>query len=389
MRILHRNIMVGVFSLALTGMTAPVETVLYTFAGLDGQGSFAGLIADSDGALYGTTNGGGVGKNGTVFKLTPPAKGQTAWQETVLYSFCPATGCADGANPYAGMVADDHGALYGTAAVGGSGGNGVVFKLTPPARGRTVWIETVLYAFTGNPDGAAPIAGLIADQDGALYGTTASGGSGSNAGTVFKLTPPARGASSWTETVLYRFCSLANCADGATPFASLIADRDGALYSTTGYGGNRGGCVLGSGGYGTVFKLIPPARGETAWTETVLYSFCSLANCADGAAPFAGLIARDGALYSTTNIGGSGSNGGYGDPNGGGTVFKLAPPARGRTAWVQTVLYSFCTLASCADGTNPYAGLIARDGALYSTTSSGGDSSTEPCCYGTVFKLTP
>jgi uncharacterized repeat protein (TIGR03803 family) len=377
------------------GQTAWTETVLYSFCPAsscaDGAGPRAGMIADGDGALYSTTDVGGSSGNGVVFKLTPPARGQTAWTETVLYSFCPASSCADGANPYAGLIADNQGTLYGTTANGGSSGNGVVFKLTPPGRGQTAWGETVLYSFKGNPDGAAPIAGLIADNQGALYGTTVSGGSGSNAGTVFKLTPPAHGQTAWTETVLYSFCSAANCADGFSPFAGLIADRDGALYGTTGYGGSGGGCIITNRGCGTVFKVSPPARGQSAWTETVLYSFCPLASCADGSDPFAGLIAdRRGALYSTTNFGGSGSNGGYGDPYGGGTAFRLTPPSRGQSTWTETVLHSFCSLASCADGSNPYAGLIRDDdGALYSTTSSGGASTTLPCCYGTVFKLIP
>jgi hypothetical protein len=98
--------------------------------------------------------------------------------------------------------------------------------------------------------------------------------------------------------------------------------------------------------------------------------------------PQAGLIFdKQGALYGTALLGGSGTNGG--------TVFKLTAPAKSQTGWKETVLYSFCSLSSCADGTGPYAGLIADEqGALYSTTSSGGASSAQPCCYGTVFKLT-
>ena len=127
----------------------------------------AGLIADNEGALYGTTTIGGGGA-GTVFKLTPPAKGQTAWTETVLYRF---TG-SDGGSPYAGLIADDSSALYGTTIFGGISNSGVVFKLTPPAKGQTAWKETVLYNFKGGSDGSYPTAGLIADEQGALYGTT-------------------------------------------------------------------------------------------------------------------------------------------------------------------------------------------------------------------------
>ena len=93
-------------------------------------GPFAGLIADKKGALYGTTGFGGI-NYGTVFKLTPPAKGQTGWTETVLYSFCSQPSCSDGFKPHAGLIADEEGALYGTTLGGGSSGFGTVFKMTP------------------------------------------------------------------------------------------------------------------------------------------------------------------------------------------------------------------------------------------------------------------
>jgi len=191
-------------------------------------------------------------------KLTPPAKGQAPWEETVLHSF---TGGSDGANPQANLIADNQGALYGTTVSGGMasgslGNAGTVFKLTPPAKGQAAWKETVLYSFTGGSDGLNPYAGLIADNHGALYGTTGLGGNG-NAGTVFKLTPPAKGQAPWKETVLYLFCSQGGCSDGAEPIAGLIADNQSALYGTTLIGGN--------GHAGTVFKLTPPAKGQAAW----------------------------------------------------------------------------------------------------------------------------
>jgi uncharacterized repeat protein (TIGR03803 family) len=158
--------------------------VLYGFkGGSDGTDPSAGLIADKQGALYGTTRFGGTGNGGTVFKLTPPAKGQTVWTETVLYRFCSLPNCSDGASPFAGLIADNSGTLYGTTTGGGTGGT--VFKLTPPAKGQTVWTGTVLYGFKGGSDGTDPYAGLIADKQGALYGTMTGGGTG---GTVFKLT---------------------------------------------------------------------------------------------------------------------------------------------------------------------------------------------------------
>jgi len=365
LRIVSRGMAIALAALSLMGsaVAAPVETVLYSFTGgSDGAGPIADLIADKEGALYGTTQNGGTGNNGTVFKLTPPAKGQTAWTETVLYRF---TGGSDGAIPFAGLIADKEGALYGTTQNGGTGNNGTVFKLTPPAKGQTAWTETVLHSFCSHPqppgcsDGAAPRAGLIADNQGALYGTT-HGGESPGTGTVFKLTPPLKGQTAWKETVLYNFCSELGCSDGYEPRAGLIFDKEGSLYGTTEFGGTDNN--------GIVFKLTPPAKGQTAWTETVLQSFAG----GDGANPvFAGLIVgNSGALYGTTYRGGSAN---------GGTVFKLTPPARGQTAWTETVLHSF----TGSDGANPYAGPIANHGALYGTTYSGGTAG-----FGTVFKLT-
>jgi uncharacterized repeat protein (TIGR03803 family) len=195
-----------------------------------------------------------------------------------------------------------------------------------------------------------PSAELIMDAAANLYGTTYHGGT-SGGGVVFKLAPDG------TETVLYSFCSQFNCADGDHPSAGLIMDGAGNLYGTTYYGGTSGG--------GVVFKLAPDG------TETVLYSFCSQSNCADGSDPEAGLI-MDGAgnLYGTTSDGGG---------TFGGVVFKLAPDG------TETVLYSFCSQSGCADGSYPEAGLI-MDGAgnLYGTTLGGGTSGT-----GVVFMVTP
>jgi uncharacterized repeat protein (TIGR03803 family) len=205
-----------------------------------------------------------------------------------------------------------------------------VLSLTGWTPAKSAPVETVLHNFTGYPnDGAYPQAGLIADKKGALYGTTTNGGGNActdrfgnsfGCGTVFKLTLPTKGQTAWTETVLYNFCSLPNCVDGRFPAAGLIADNQGALYGTT----------IGGGGLGTVFKLTPPQKGQAAWTETVLYSFCSLLGCSDGGIPLAGLIAdKQGALYGTTSSGGSGPYG---------TVFKLTPPAKGQTAWTDRAL---------------------------------------------------
>jgi uncharacterized repeat protein (TIGR03803 family) len=194
--------------------------MLHAFhGGTDGANPHAGVISDSNGVLYGTTwRGGGTGcvsslGCGTVFKLTPPAAGQTKWTKEILYRF---QGGSDGEAPFAGLVLDSKGALYGTTLAGGASfGLGTVFKLKPPVPPATQWTEKVLYRFTGTGnDGDGPQAGLIFDSEGALYGTTTGGGGPANCGTVFKLTPPAAGLTQWTETVLYSFTGTG---DGCLP----------------------------------------------------------------------------------------------------------------------------------------------------------------------------
>ncbi len=319
--------------------SAHAEKVLYVFRhALDGHQPMSGLITDSAGNLYGTTQLGG--KNyGTVFRLAPDGS------ETVLYSFA---GGSDGAGPLAGLIADSAGNLYGTTAKGGGAGCGghgcgTVFKLTPDGT------ETVLYSFAGGNDGISPVAGLITDSAGNLYGTTQLGGK-NHFGTVFKLAPDG------TETVLYRFCFQGDpCTDGGSPYAGLIKDKAGNLYGTTAEGGTYSG--------GTVFRLAPDG------SETVLYSF---ARGSDGAYPKAGLIADSaGNLYGTTASGGGTGCGGYGC----GTVFKLAPEG------TETVLYAF----TGNDGAYPEAGVITDSaGNFYGTTQQGGTNDN-----GTVFKLAP
>jgi uncharacterized repeat protein (TIGR03803 family) len=346
---------------------APAETVLYSFTGgADGANPWAGLIFDDGGALYGTTNGGGVNGNGTVFRLMPPGPGGNIWTQSVLYHF----NGTDGANPRSDLIFDQRGALYGATRLGGIGGgsgNGVVFKLTPSAQGQT-WTQTVLYAFAGGSDGGLPWGGMLLDDHGALYGTTEGGGI-SGKGTVFKLTPPEPGQTVWKHSVLYQFTggTIYGDTDGAQPLGvKLVMDKDGSLYGTTIYGGYNGN--------GVVFKLTPPTQGHMTWTESVLYAFTG---AGDGAFPQAGLLFdKSGVLYGTTNGGGISGNG---------VVFKLMPPGPGRTDWTQSVLYSF---TGSGDGGNPDAALIQdRSGVLYSTTNGGGIGGING--NGVVFKLTP
>jgi uncharacterized protein (TIGR03437 family) len=249
-----------------------------------------------------------------------------------------------------GVVQGTDGNFYGTTEAGGISNNGTVFKVTPSGS------LTILHSFCEPPcaDGATPRAGLVQASDGSLYGTTSGGGS-AKAGTVFKIAP------SGALTVLYTFCSQAQCADGAVPTAGLIQASDGNFYGTTSGGDNNNSPVLTGG---TVFKITPEGA------LTVLYSFCAQAECADGGNPLSGVIqALDGNFYGTTSGGGS---------TNAGTIFKVTPGG------VLTTVHSFCTQTACADGYSPSTALIqASDGNLYGTTSGGGANNK-----GSIFKVT-
>jgi uncharacterized repeat protein (TIGR03803 family) len=226
-----------VFQLNLSGGVW-TEIVLHSFTGRsDGIDPAASLIIDQKGALYGTT----MGDN--IFKLTPPAPGHTKWALKTLYAF--------GGGPNRGplsagtLLAGKNGVLYGTQKYGGGPANaGAVFQLTPPAH-HGAWTETTIYSFAGESDGLYPLAGVIADGAGNLYGTTA-GDNQTSHGTVFKLTPPAQQGGNWTKTILYAFTGGK---DGSGPIAGLIFGQGGVLYSTTAGGG--------SSGKGTVFEIVP------------------------------------------------------------------------------------------------------------------------------------
>ena len=253
----------------------------------------------------------------------------------------------NGAVPTDVLVQGTDGNLYGTTQYGAAANIGTIFKLT---QGGAL---TTIYSFCSKTlcaDGSLPDAGLIQASDGNFYGTTFWGGS-QDSGTVFKIT------SSGSLTTLHSFCSLAKCADGANPHAALMIGSDGNFYGTT--------SGAGTGNAGGVFKLTPTGA------FTALYSFCSQTNCADGSSPEGGVIQwTDGNFYGTTSAGGS---------VGASTVFKLTPSG------VLTTLYAFCSLANCADGEFPYAGLaLGSDGNFYGTTSG-----SEPATAGTVFKITP
>jgi uncharacterized repeat protein (TIGR03803 family) len=216
-----------VFRLAKTASGTWEETLLHGFTGgADGNGPWGGVIQDASGNLYGTTIGtNGTSPRGVVYKLAPESN--APWPLTVLYSF---TGGTDGGGSVAGLLRDSEGNLYGTTEGGGCAGcaHGVVFKVEPAPS--TPWHETVLHSFTGGNDGGYSAAGLIMDPEGNLYGTTQSDGK-TEGGVVFKLTP------TLIETVLHAFCAEPNCADGRAPVAGLVRDAAGNLYGTTLWGG--------------------------------------------------------------------------------------------------------------------------------------------------------
>jgi uncharacterized repeat protein (TIGR03803 family) len=199
------------------------ETVLYSFEAIpDGNTPYGGLIMDSTGTLYGTTFYGGTYNDGTVFKLTPSGT------ETVLHSFSFLIGSGDGEYPLDGLIMDKNGNLYGTTEQGGAHGDGTVFELTAAG------VESLLYSFGSQPgDGsnAYPYAGVIMDKKGNLYGTTIFGGA-DNDGMVFKVYNK---GGTWKETILHTF--VGEPGDGERPFGGLIRDKMGNLYGTTYYGG--------------------------------------------------------------------------------------------------------------------------------------------------------
>ncbi|HEY6486724.1 MAG TPA: choice-of-anchor tandem repeat GloVer-containing protein [Candidatus Cybelea sp.] len=374
----------------------PAYSVLYSFEGRsDGRDPHAGPLIKVKGTLYGTTEYGGGpchGRcfSGTVFAIT------TSGTENILHSF--EVGSGDGKNPRADLI-EGAGAFYGTTVHGGSASCycGTVFKLTLSGA------ETVLYSFTGKPDGYGPDAGLL-DLNGTLYGTTINGGAYGD-GTVFAIAP------SGTEIVLHSFTGKP---DGAHPYAGLT-NVDGTLYGTT----TKGGANCGSsGGCGTVFTISPsgsesvlysfkgsPGDGNyptqevlldvsgtlygttkrggtndrgtvfsmtTSGAEAVLHSF---GGSGDGVFPYGGLLDVKGTLYGTTSNGGSGSCLRYGDVQGCGTVFETT------TSGQETVLHDFDGLRQ---GRFPYAGLINVNGTLYGTTTAGGSHNA-----GAVYSLSP
>jgi len=356
------SVILGSLAITTPLLAASKEKVLYSFCSakncIDGRQPYAPVVFDHAGNLYSTTAFGGANKSscggvgcGTVFELIPGSNGK--WAEKVLYSFCSAGSCADGAQPSGGVTFDAAGNLYGTTELGGSYNAGTVFQLAP---NNGKWIARVLHSFNPNDkDGNSPWAGLVVDRAGNLYGTTQIGGvfpcsPTSGCGTVFELIP---NGGKWTYKVVFNF----NGTDGAFVLGGLTPHSSGSFYGITSGGGVNDA--------GVVFEVTPHM---SSWTEKVLSSF----DYQGGWLPQSVNPTFDatGNLYGTTYLGGA---------YGGGTVFELL---RKGHEWVYKVLHDFDT--NTGDGTSPWAGLsLGENGTLYGTTAGGGASHS-----GTVFALT-
>ncbi len=310
---------------AAHGQTSPTEVILHSFpAPPKGANPYAGVVRDPEGNLYGTAFEGGQYGAGVVYKLS--ASGEA----TVVYNFM---GGADGANPQSGVILDSAGNLYGTTYAGGPANYGVVYRIAAGG------VESVLHTFAGTPDGATPASGVTMDSSGNLYGTTSFGGSAAQ-GVIYEI------SASGQERVLHSFTGAP---DGSYPSSGVVLDTTDNLYGTTFDGGSNAN--------GVVYMLS--ASGQ----QTILYNFTG---GADGANPTGVIRDSAGDLFGSAESGGKGS----------GIVYKLTPSG------VQTVLHSF---GGNPDGELPQGDLV-RDSAgnLYGITYVGGSASS-----GTVFKITP
>lgn len=324
-----------------------VLSPLYSFTGA-GDGAlpdYGAVTFGRDGTVYGTTSSAGLDESGTVFNLRPRATACASilcpWTDTTVHQF--GTG-NDGLQPLGSVVFDAAGNMYGTTYLGGTAGMGTVFEAT---RSGQNWTESVIYNFAGGSDGANPVAGLIFDTGGNLYGTTYSGGA-NGWGTVFKLSPSGSG---WTKTILYNF---QNANDGRAPAGGVIFDQAGNLYGGTVFGGANSG--------GVVYELSPSGGN---WTLTTLYSFSGVAG------PYNKLTFDDsGNLYGTTYRDGADLAG---------SVFKLTQSGGN---WTFIDLYDF---TGANDGGYPTSSVaVDAQGVVYGTASSGGNKGQ-----GVVFEIAP
>lgn len=346
-----------VYELSSTPIGGWNERVLYSFGSVTGDGMYprAKVTMDASGNLYGTTPLGGAFGQGTVFQLVPSSSGN--WTETVLHSF--GGNASDGITPYAGVVIDSAGNLYGTTSAGGMHNDGTAYELTPVSGGG--WAETMLHAFgSDQEDGLFPLGELVLDVQGNLYGTTASGGK--NFGTVFELSPAGGGA--WTETILHSFLYR----EGGDPTTAVTFDVSGNLFVSLPIGGMGPHSAAGS-----IYELSPNSGG---WTGTVLYYFHGTrANYPVSS------VAIDGFGNLFVSTGGGVSTGCCG------AVVELTPAGDG--TWNETILHDF----HGPDGYGPNGNLLMdASGHIYGTTFFGGSYNGDVCddygC-GVVFEITP
>ena len=344
------------FTLLISSVLASASdkiAVLHAFTGGSGGGNPAfSLVADSAGNLYGTTFWGGNLHGcsnqgcGVAYRLTLQGN---HWSYTELYQF---PGYQFGAEP-TNLVLDSAGNLYGEMTVGGPGGYGLVFELSPASSGP--WTFTTLHDFTGGADGDTPVGGLTIDSVGNLYGAAHYDGCtvGGCSGNIFEMSPSTGGG--WTKTVVHAFTSADT---GQYPIGGLVFDAAGNLYGTTGSGGSST-CDCG-----TVFQLVPGSGGS--WAQNVLYTF----DGTDGEIPQAGVaLGAHGELFGTTVAGGLGNNG---------VVYRLSPGEEEGT-WNYALLYDF---TGGNDGGTPYNTVtIDGSGNLYGAALSGADG------WGVVYEI--
>jgi uncharacterized repeat protein (TIGR03803 family) len=367
-----RILALGLLTLAaqtkFSAANATSEAVIYNFCDknfcADGATPLGTVTLDAQGDVFGTTNLGGVPKDGceftdgcgAVYKLRLH---NGFYLQKVLYSFCAQKGCADGAFPIGSLVEDTAGNLYGVTSNYGKHGYGTVFRISPKGKYK------VLHAFCakescadgGNPSSTSAVLTYAGASSGAaydgvspLYGTTYVGGN-ANAGTIFKMVPNDKGK--WTYSVFYKFCSQSGCSDGERP-VGLVADDAGVLYGMTNVGG--------AAGAGTVFKL-------NGTTFTTLHSFCTQSGCADGTSPRGALaVDTDGNVFGIASEGGGANDG---------VLFKI------NAAGTYSILHSFCSEAACTDGRLPQGPpVLDKSGNLIGTTAGGGDKDV-----GAIYKL--
>jgi hypothetical protein len=360
---------------------APKLTTIHTFTGgADGANPhWSGLVPGKHGSFFGETIHGGARGAGTVFEMTPPPTGGSAWTFTTIYTF---KNGADGLEPQ-GLIGDPEGNLYGDELYGGHGpcGCGLVFELSPPTAGQAEWTKTVLHTFKGGDDGAYPRNGLARDAGGNLFGSTVQGGTcGDQCSTVFELSPPEAGKTAWKKTTLYNFSSVSG---GLQATGVPLLDSSGALYGITIQGGSlKGDCLeIEYGGCGVIYKLNPPTNGATAWTETTVWRF----TVADGVIPYTTLnMDANGNLFGLTN--GGGLQGACANPGpnapGCGTVFELSPATDGKGAWKLSLPWEF---TGGRDGNNPFGAGLTPYHNKYITSTNGNDIDD----FGTIDMFSP